>query len=62
MKWFFVKYGILTVIGIALYKVCAAAAFAQRGYSAVGGEVFILLLPVIYYLIEETVSGMKGRR
>lgn len=62
MKWFFIKYGILTAIGIILYKVCAAAAYAQRGYSAVGGEAFILLLPVVYYLIEETASDMKGRR
>lgn len=62
MKWFFVKYGILTSLGIILYKLCAAAAYAERGYRAVGGEAALLFLPVIWYLVEETVCGKKGRR
>ena len=28
----------------------------ERGYEAVGGEAFALLLPVLYYLISTTVK------
>lgn len=62
MKWFFIKYGILTSLGVILYKLCAVAAYAERGYQAVGGEAAMLFLPVIWYLVEETVSSKKGRR
>lgn len=50
-----VKYAILTLIGIILFRAGAAAGLRERGYKAVGGEVFALLLPVLYYLISTTV-------
>ena len=34
----------------------AAAGLRERGYEAVGGEAFALLLPVMYYLISTTVK------
>ena len=40
-----VKYAILTLLGIWLYRLGADYAYAQRGYFAVGGEVLALLLP-----------------
>lgn len=46
------KYAILTLAGIGLFRVLSAVACAERGYFAVGGEVFALLLPVIWYLLE----------
>jgi len=43
-----VWYGFLTVAGVLLYKAGAAYALRERGYYAVGGEAFALLLPVLY--------------
>lgn len=51
-----IKYAILTLIGIVLFRAGAAAALRDRGYEAVGGEAFALLLPVLYYLISTTVK------
>lgn len=39
-----VKYAILTLLGIWLYRLGADYAYAQRGYFAVGGEVLALML------------------
>lgn len=50
-----IKYAILTVIGIVLFRAGAAAGLRERGYKAVGGEAFALLLPVLYYLISTTI-------
>ena len=56
--WAVVKYAALTVAGILLFRAGAAHAYAQRGYFAVGGEVFALLLPLIYYAISSTVRDI----
>ena len=50
-----IKYAILTLIGIVLFRAGAAAGLRERGYEAVGGEAFALL-PVLYYLISTTVK------
>ena len=50
-----IKYAILTLIGIVLFR-AGAAGLRERGYEAVGGEAFALLLPVLYYLIATTVK------
>lgn len=49
------KYVALTVAGILLFRVGAAYALVERGYKAVGGEVFALFLPVIYYAVSAAV-------
>ena len=46
-----IKYAILTLIGIVLFRAGAAAGLRERGYEAVA-----LLLPVLYYLISTTVK------
>ncbi len=48
-----VKYAILTAVGILIYLVAADYANEWRGYKAYGGEVFLLLLPVFYYLASQ---------
>lgn len=55
--WAVVKYAALTVAGILLFRAGAAHAYAQR-YFAVGGEVFALLLPLIYYAVSSTVRDI----
>lgn len=52
------KYMALTVAGIMLFRAGAAHAYAQRGYFAVGGEVFALLLPLFYFVISATVRDI----
>lgn len=51
-----VKYAILTLLGIWLYRLGADYAYAQRGYFAVGGEVLALLLPYFYWAVSRTVK------
>lgn len=61
-----VKYAILTVCGILLYALFAKYALTERGYFAIGGEGFLLILPVIYGLVEAVIrgygKGSMGRR
>lgn len=40
------KYAALTLAGILLFRTEQAQALAERGYEALGGEVFALFLPV----------------
>lgn len=49
------KYAALTLLGFIMFKIGAAQARIDRGYSAIGGEGLFLFLPVIYYLISKTV-------
>lgn len=60
-----VKYAILTLLGIWLYRLGAEAAFQQRGYFAIGGEGFALLLPYFVWAVvrtaKDTVADMKRR-
>lgn len=49
------KYMILILIGVWLYWLGAAYGYRQRGYSALGGEVFALFLPVLYWIVSGTI-------
>lgn len=49
-------YAALTAAGILLFRADAAVAYMERGYNAVGGEVFALFLPVFYYIISQFVG------
>ena len=46
--------GILTVTAVVFIKARAYAG-AWRGYDAMGGEFMLLLLPIIYYLLKQTI-------
>ena len=48
----------LYVAGIMLFRAGAAVAYAERGYNAVGGEVFALFLPAFYYIISQAVGDI----
>jgi len=54
MKNKLLKWTGITISGILLFMAGSRQAFRYRGYDAIGGEVFLLLLPVIYYVIEQT--------
>lgn len=49
-------YIFLTAAGFVLFKAGAAYALRQRGYYAIGGEAFALILPVFWYAGARTVA------
>ena len=51
-----VKYILLTIAGIILFHFGSEVAYAERGYKAIGGEGFALLLPLFYLIISRTVQ------
>lgn len=51
-------YIVLTLFGIWLYRLGAEYAYQQRGYFAVGGEIFALMLPYFYWAIARTVKDL----
>lgn len=64
--WTVAKYVFLTACGFVLYRAGAACALAERGYIAVGGEVFFLFLPLFYLafstLIRDAIRDAKAYR
>lgn len=50
------------IITIILFCFARRAAFLNRGYEAVGGEVFVLSLPLYYFYIKTNFLGSKGKR
>lgn len=55
----FVKYIVLFGIGFVLWHFGKAFSYMERGYTAVGGEYVMLLLPVIYFLVQIIVRTIK---
>lgn len=56
-----IKYGLLTIAGVALYLLAREYALAERSYEAVGGEVFLLGLPLIWYAVESTIRDTAAQ-
>ena len=52
------KYIALTIAGIVLFWISSRAAYSERGYMAIGGEVLLLALPGIWWIAETTVGDM----
>lgn len=50
-----VKYTVLTLAGVLLFRAGQARALAERGYEALGGEVFALFLPVLYWMVTRVI-------
>lgn len=44
------KYLYITIIGIGLFAISTMQLEKSRGYKAIGGEGFLLFLPLIYFL------------
>ena len=58
-----VKYTALTLVGVLLFRAGQAHALAERGYEALGGEVFALFLPGFYWMVSRVSRGgldMRG--
>lgn len=60
-----IKYTALTLAGFLLFRSGQAHALAERGYEALGGEVFALFLPGLYWMVSRVVRDMldiKGKK
>lgn len=58
-----VKYIALTLLGVVLYKCGAAIALSERGYFAIGGEVFMLFLPLFCWVFSRLMrDAIKPKR
>ena len=55
---------ILAVIAVAvmfgIYGIAHSLATAERGYEAVGGELFVFVIPFYIYSIRKTAKEMRG--
>ena len=56
------KYAALTLAGFLLFRAGQARALAERGYEALGGEVFALFLPVLYWMMSRVLRDILGVR
>lgn len=57
------KYLILTTIAAILFILCSWAAYIERGYSAVGGEIFVPIIPfILCYAAESLVKKIKSKQ
>jgi len=55
-----IKYLIICAVAALLFMAGQAAAFAERGYKAVGGECIVLLLPVLWFIVERNIKDTKA--
>lgn len=56
------KYAALTLVGFLLFRAGQAHALVERGYEALGGEVFALFLPVLYWMVARVVRDSLDAR
>ena len=55
----FIKYLMLTLLGVLIFIPASKLAFTERGYMAIGGEGGLLLLPFFYWLISACIKDIK---
>ena len=51
-----IKWAAITFASLTLFIICKDFAARERGYTAIGGEYLLLLLPFIYYIFERVVK------
>lgn len=56
------KYATLILVGFLLFRAGQARALAERGYEALGGEVFALFLPVLYWMVARVIRDTLDAR
>ena len=59
-NWYKIIAGIVTAMTlIALYRTTHDTATQQRGYEAIGGEIFILAIPAFAYIVKRNYDDLK---
>lgn len=54
-----IKFLLYIIATLIIFKLGQAAAYKSRGYHAVGGEIFILFLPILVPLIKRSIKDLK---
>lgn len=55
-----IKWGCIVVGTVVLYRQGVAWALAERGYRACGGELLLLLIPFLYYIVERIIKDFAA--
>ncbi len=54
-----VTYLLLIAISVVTYSYLKEFSMQQRGYEAIGGEVFVLGLPLFYFILKNMITEIK---
>lgn len=53
---------ISSVVGVVLFVACSVHAYSMRGYHAMGGEMFMLAIPVLVEIAHAMVEQHRDDR
>ena len=56
---FIIKWAIVLFASVMLYKLCHYVATLDRGYEAIGGEMFMFLIPFFVWIAPEIKKSTK---
>ena len=56
---FFIKWSVVLLASVMFYKVCNYIATLDRGYEAIGGEIFMFLIPFFVWIAPEIKKSIK---
>ena len=56
---FVIKWSVVLLVAVIFYKVCHYIATLDRGYEAIGGEVFMFLIPFFVWIAPEIKKSIK---
>lgn len=56
---FIIKWSIVLLASVMFYKVCHYVATLGRGYEAIGGEMFMFLIPFFVWIAPEIKKSIK---
>lgn len=54
-----IKWLIVLLVSVLLYKLCHYVAILDRGYEAFGGEIFMFLIPFFVWIAPEIKKSIK---
>ena len=56
---FIIKWSVVLLASVMFYKVCHYIATLDRGYEAIGGEIFMFLIPFFVWVAPEIKKSIK---
>jgi len=51
---------LVIAVTLALFLLAREAAYAERGYEAIGGEYMVFLLPLIFYAVRQSIADTRA--
>lgn len=56
---FVIKWSVVLLASVMFYKVCHYIVTLDRGYEAIGGEIFMLMIPFFVWIAPEIKKSIK---